>query len=138
MLTSLGRLWLLGLEPDWDGFYSSEKRRRVALPTYPFERKSYWIDPPKQCKDLPSLNGFHSEVGRDGTGVREPGAVQGGGSLPPAPAAVFQSTDLLPPIPEERGSNARRLIERQVQVMTQQLEMLRRCGAADGSNDARQ
>jgi acyl transferase domain-containing protein len=43
VLSSLGKLWLAGVKPDWDGFYAAEKRRRVPLPTYPFERKRYWV-----------------------------------------------------------------------------------------------
>jgi len=45
LLEQLGRLWLVGVEPDWDGFYQHEKRRRVPLPTYPFERERYWLEP---------------------------------------------------------------------------------------------
>ncbi len=44
MLEALGRLWLAGSQPDWVGVYSSERRRRVHLPTYPFERKRHWIE----------------------------------------------------------------------------------------------
>jgi len=43
-LNALGKLWLLGVEIDWQGFYRHERRRRVELPTYPFERRRYWID----------------------------------------------------------------------------------------------
>ena len=46
LLKRLGQLWLAGAEVDWQGFYAGEKRCRVALPTYPFERQRYWIDPP--------------------------------------------------------------------------------------------
>jgi amino acid adenylation domain-containing protein len=46
MLAGLGRMWVAGLPVDWKGFWAEEKRRRVALPTYPFERKRCWIDPP--------------------------------------------------------------------------------------------
>lgn len=45
MLTTLGKLWLGGVKPDWDGFYANEKRRRIPLPTYPFERKRHWVEP---------------------------------------------------------------------------------------------
>jgi amino acid adenylation domain-containing protein len=45
MLTALGRLWLAGANVNWEGFYANEQRSRVALPTYPFERKRYWIEP---------------------------------------------------------------------------------------------
>ena len=41
---ALGRLWLAGVEIDWQGFHKHEQRRRLALPTYPFERQRYWID----------------------------------------------------------------------------------------------
>jgi acyl transferase domain-containing protein len=42
---SLGQLWVAGVACDWDGYFSGERRRRVALPTYPFERQRYWLEP---------------------------------------------------------------------------------------------
>ncbi len=45
LLHALGRLWIAGVAVDWRGFYAHEQRRRMPLPTYPFERKRYWIDP---------------------------------------------------------------------------------------------
>jgi acyl transferase domain-containing protein/acyl carrier protein len=45
LLGTLGRLWVGGVQPDWAGFYKHERRRRVPLPTYPFERESYWVEP---------------------------------------------------------------------------------------------
>lgn len=44
LLNALGRLWAEGIEVDWAEFYADEQRRRVALPTYPFEREQYWIE----------------------------------------------------------------------------------------------
>ncbi len=56
VLQTLGRLWLSGLSVDWTAFYAGESRRRVPLPTYPFERQRYWIDAPKPAvRDLPAL-----------------------------------------------------------------------------------
>ncbi len=43
LLTTLGRLWLSGLKPDWTGFHRQKPCCRVPLPTYPFERQRYWI-----------------------------------------------------------------------------------------------
>jgi amino acid adenylation domain-containing protein len=40
----LGRLWLIGQEIDWAGFYAGERRHRVPLPTYPFDRQRYWVE----------------------------------------------------------------------------------------------
>ncbi len=44
LLGSLARLWLAGLRIDWAGFHAHERRRRVILPTYPFERRRYFIE----------------------------------------------------------------------------------------------
>lgn len=44
LLETLGKLWLQGVAIDWAGYYQHEQRRRIPLPTYPFERKRYWID----------------------------------------------------------------------------------------------
>lgn len=44
ILTSLGRLWLAGVKVDWSAFYSGQQRRRIALPTYPFQRQRYWVE----------------------------------------------------------------------------------------------
>ncbi|HEX5757744.1 MAG TPA: SDR family oxidoreductase [Thermoanaerobaculia bacterium] len=44
LLQALGRIWLAGVEPDWSSFYAGERRLRVRLPTYPFERQRFWIE----------------------------------------------------------------------------------------------
>jgi len=41
---ALGRLWLAGVPVDWRTVHGNERRRRIELPTYPFERNRYWID----------------------------------------------------------------------------------------------
>ncbi|MEM9212763.1 MAG: beta-ketoacyl synthase N-terminal-like domain-containing protein [Cyanobacteria bacterium P01_F01_bin.150] len=45
LMRTLGQLWLEGVSVNWDGFYKNERRSRVPLPTYPFERQRYWIEP---------------------------------------------------------------------------------------------
>ncbi len=47
LLNALARLWLAGVEVDWSGLHTHERRRRVPLPTYPFERQRYWVEPRK-------------------------------------------------------------------------------------------
>ncbi|MEE3716405.1 amino acid adenylation domain-containing protein [Tumidithrix elongata RA019] len=44
ILQAIGQLWLAGVEIDRDQFYADEYRHRIPLPTYPFERKRFWID----------------------------------------------------------------------------------------------
>jgi acyl transferase domain-containing protein/acyl carrier protein len=43
-LAALGQLWLAGVDIDWPQLYAYERRGRLPLPTYPFERQRYWIE----------------------------------------------------------------------------------------------
>ncbi|MBN1411852.1 MAG: acyltransferase domain-containing protein [Spirochaetales bacterium] len=45
LLFALGKIWAMGVEVDWKK-YHYEKRRRVSLPTYPFDRQRYWLGLP--------------------------------------------------------------------------------------------
>ena len=42
-LAALGRLWAAGCPIDWQRYYAGENRRRISLPTYPFEQERHWI-----------------------------------------------------------------------------------------------
>jgi acyl transferase domain-containing protein len=46
LMRTLGRLWAAGVEIAWDAIDTGRERRRLALPTYPFERQRYWVEPP--------------------------------------------------------------------------------------------
>src|SRR5215211_3130493 len=59
LMTTLGRLWLAGAPVNWQRFYANERRQRVPLPTYPFERQRYWVEP----------------QGRSGTVAKQQGAL---------------------------------------------------------------
>jgi acyl transferase domain-containing protein len=45
VLQAAGKLWLGGVRIDWTAFHAGMRRRRVPLPTYPFERQRYWLAP---------------------------------------------------------------------------------------------
>ncbi len=45
LLHTLGELWLSGAAVNWLRFHAGRPRRRVPLPTYPFEGRRYWIAP---------------------------------------------------------------------------------------------
>jgi non-ribosomal peptide synthase protein (TIGR01720 family) len=53
LLHCLGQLWVHGCRPDWRALYVDEKRLRVPLPTYPFERQRYWIARDDRPQDEP-------------------------------------------------------------------------------------
>ncbi len=46
MARSAAQLWCAGVQINWRGVNSDAKRRRVPLPTYPFERTRHWIEAP--------------------------------------------------------------------------------------------
>jgi acyl transferase domain-containing protein len=46
ILTTLSQRWASGMPVDWVGFHAHERRNRVPLPTYPFERQRHWIEAP--------------------------------------------------------------------------------------------
>ncbi|MFJ5920978.1 type I polyketide synthase [Kitasatospora sp. NPDC092948] len=42
-LTSLGEAHAGGLSPDWDRVFAGHRPDGVSLPTYPFQRRPYWL-----------------------------------------------------------------------------------------------
>ena len=44
LLSAVGALYVRGVKIDWQSFDHDKPRRRLALPTYPFQRERYWID----------------------------------------------------------------------------------------------
>jgi acyl transferase domain-containing protein len=45
LLNTAGQLWIAGLSIDWNALHAGDEPYRVPLPTYPFERQRYWIEP---------------------------------------------------------------------------------------------
>ncbi len=52
-LLTLGRLWAAGVEVDWPALHAGTRRSRLPLPTYPFERRRFWIDLPREKEQWP-------------------------------------------------------------------------------------
>ncbi|MGE3776669.1 MAG: aminotransferase class III-fold pyridoxal phosphate-dependent enzyme, partial [Pirellulaceae bacterium] len=48
-LGALGKAWVAGAKPAWRALHGDQRRLRVPLPTYPFERKRYWVEPTRQA-----------------------------------------------------------------------------------------
>jgi amino acid adenylation domain-containing protein len=55
LYSAFGRLWLAGAAVSWASLHANEPRRRLGLPTYPFERKRFWIDPFKPSQQTVSI-----------------------------------------------------------------------------------
>jgi acyl transferase domain-containing protein len=66
ILSSLGALSIRGVAIDWDAFDRDYPRRRLQLPTYPFQRQRYWFkstDRERQCvAHQPEITGLVPEL----------------------------------------------------------------------------
>lgn len=58
LLAAAGELWLAGARIDWKQFNANQRRRRIPLPTYPFEGRRYWVQPGEQ--QVVSSDGGHA------------------------------------------------------------------------------
>nr|MDJ0837983.1 aminotransferase class III-fold pyridoxal phosphate-dependent enzyme [Acidobacteriota bacterium] len=70
LLHTLAGLYVRGIDPDWAAFDAPYRRRRVSLPTYPFQRQRYWLKDPE-----PLRQGLGS-TGLPDPGKPEPGSVR--------------------------------------------------------------
>jgi acyl transferase domain-containing protein len=43
LLNAIGKLYAAGASPDFRGLHLGQQRKRISLPTYPFQKKRYWI-----------------------------------------------------------------------------------------------
>ena len=48
LLAALAKLHVVGVGIDWHAVYADTEARLVDLPTYPFQRKRYWLDAPSR------------------------------------------------------------------------------------------
>jgi acyl transferase domain-containing protein len=85
LLTAVGRLWSVGTPLDARGLFVGERRRRVALPTYPFERQSCRREPDPLA---PPQSAARATVLRSDQGDGATGSERGHASAGPSPAQV--------------------------------------------------
>jgi malonyl CoA-acyl carrier protein transacylase/acyl carrier protein len=53
---TLGQLWVNGVAVNWDCVYQEQLCDRIPLPTYPFQRQRYWVEPNKTTQTTQSPN----------------------------------------------------------------------------------
>ncbi|WP_437692720.1 type I polyketide synthase [Sorangium sp. So ce176] len=64
ILTSLGELYARGARVDWSAVHRARGGARVDLPTYPFQRRRYWVDAPRPRERATETPGEGSLVTR--------------------------------------------------------------------------
>lgn len=58
LYNAAGDLWAHGGEVDWETLHAGRSRRRVVLPTYPFDLRRFWVEPTQAQKET------HAPTGR--------------------------------------------------------------------------
>jgi len=53
-LQAIGTAWTAGIEVDFAALWHGTRRRRAALPVYPFEHQRYWLDPVPPAQHVPA------------------------------------------------------------------------------------
>jgi acyl transferase domain-containing protein len=66
LLDSLAALYVQGCPIAWKAVYPRRQHQPAVLPTYPFERKRYWIDAPAAAPERPAE---HTLAGNNGSRV---------------------------------------------------------------------
>ena len=66
-LHELGTRWAAGEDIDFSELHAHERRRRIPLPTYPFERQRYWIEAPLSPRAAPSAPQRSSQTSSEQT-----------------------------------------------------------------------
>ena len=97
LFRTLGNLWLSGVNIDWQGFYKHETRRRIPLPTYPFERKRYWLDEVKEfAAGLEPNRGEKPSARKEGSIKTQAIPEEASSDLIPKEEKIFQPRPQLP------------------------------------------
>ncbi|WP_437819700.1 type I polyketide synthase [Sorangium sp. So ce1078] len=73
-LEALGRLWEAGCPVAWQRLHEGEGRRRVPLPSYPFERTRHWVSLARGAR--PGPEAAAAEGARRGDGASAPAAAR--------------------------------------------------------------
>lgn len=127
-INTLGQLWLAGVKVNWAGFWGQEQRRRLPLPTYPFERQRYWIEGP-QVAPAPE-NDSLLPVDLPSQAAIAPASLQSATETTPLPHAPPTEVNGKGQSLTGQGlhgpNDARhRVVARQLQLMSRHLELLR-------------
>lgn len=45
LYTAIGKLWSAGIFINWNNYHRDDNAKRISIPSYPFEKERYWIEP---------------------------------------------------------------------------------------------
>lgn len=116
LLNAAGQLWVAGVDIDWTTLNGKAPRRRVPLPSYPFERTRHFVEPYRSA-DLPAIH--------------VNGATNG---LAPVLVDGAANEMRVTQVSRTPSSELEALIEEQLRIMAKQIEVLRHAPVTDGES----
>ena len=128
LCAAIGRLWMTGASIDWPAMHHGA-RRRVPLPTYPFERKRIWVDPPVRPDETRSpavSSASAASLALSASSV----------DLPADAAAIQSAIAALARTAAGASADIAEVIRRQIDVMQAQLKLLGHSAAGTGAGQA--
>ncbi|MCA9212303.1 MAG: HAD-IIIC family phosphatase [Planctomycetales bacterium] len=117
--TVLGRLWQAGVSIDWQAGFLGESRRRVHLPTYPFERKRHWFSEEPAAQPQRKVADSVAVCAEPSMEENE----QCKEVLNTVVPSSCESQQMV--VPARQHEVAQRVIQQQIQLLNQQLEVWR-------------
>jgi polyketide synthase PksN len=70
-LCALGDLYCQGYDLPWHPLFGDPLPRRIALPTYPFARETYWAEKPRESSGAPAAARLHPLLHANTSTLRE-------------------------------------------------------------------
>ncbi|WP_199520542.1 polyketide synthase dehydratase domain-containing protein, partial [Kitasatospora sp. MBT63] len=74
VLAALARIHVQGHPVDWPALFGGSRRPRLELPTYPFQRRRYWLEPAARAADAAGLGLADADHPLLGAAVRPAGS----------------------------------------------------------------
>jgi acyl transferase domain-containing protein/thioesterase domain-containing protein/acyl carrier protein len=92
LLDALGQVWVAGQTIDWSVIHADASVQRIPLPTYPFQRQRFWIEPDESPQTrVPQTRAPQAKSGT---------AILGGPAE--APSTAVQQDEVVDPRDEDR------------------------------------
>ncbi len=80
ILESLAELHVRGVPVNWDAVFAVDRPRRIDLPTYPFQRRRYWLTAPEDASAA-QVSAAQVGAGASGSGSAMPNRSAGAAGL---------------------------------------------------------
>ncbi len=142
LLDNLSALYVRGADIDWHEFHKDHPRTRVPLPTYPFQRRRYWLGKQdlserkmatapgseNESPTQPSAAETKGETPR--WDIRDDAQVSGNLSAPPRKKGTEGTSSLARMMGQQLNLASEAVSETISQVVSQQLDFLRAGGTS--------